>query len=216
MENQAVENTSENKLVIPYDKDRKNLTFYDTCVDMNGDVVKYDDIAVFQSAAFNNSSMIYIYFSKSFNYNFTLTTYDGNKHVFKRSGYSAYGIGTYKRIYNEYSEVAAPFYDIVLPKVANRLISRIAEGAKANISGLEITKDRLTCVRKKETIVIDRSNFDRAVINSGMTSIAQIYIRDEKKPVFYANLNEPNARLIVPIVNYFFEYKPENRGPAAQ
>ena len=49
-----------------------------------------------------------------------------------------------------------------------------------------------------------------------MTSIAQIYIRDEKKPVFYANLNEPNARLIVPIVNYFFEYKPENRGPAAQ
>ena len=107
MENQAIENTSENKLVIPYDKDRKNLTFYDTYVDMNGDVVKYDDIAVFQSAAFNNSSMIYIYFSKSFNYNFTLTTYDGNKHVFKRSGYSAYGIGTYKRIYNEYSEVAA-------------------------------------------------------------------------------------------------------------
>ena len=65
MENQAIENTSENKLVIPYDKDRKNLTFYDTYVDMNGDVVKYDDIAVFQSAAFNNSSMIYIYFSKS-------------------------------------------------------------------------------------------------------------------------------------------------------
>ena len=32
-------------------------------------------------------------------------------------------------------------------------------------------------------------------------------IRDEKKPVFRVSLNEPNARLIVPIVNTFFVFR---------
>lgn len=206
----------DNKLVIPYDKDRKTVTFYDTYVDMNGDVVKYDDIAVFQSAAMNSSSMIYFYFSRSFRYNFCLTTYDGTKHDFKRHGYSAYGLGTAKRIEAEFDTVKHPFYDIVMRNVFNRLADRIANGATCNICGLEITRDRLTYVRKKETIVIDRSNFDRAVVDSvPMCSYAKIFLRDVKKPVFSANLDEPNARLIVPLVNAFFEYRPNEAGPAA-
>ena len=52
--------------VVPYDKDRKTITFYDTFVDINGDIIKYDDIAVIQSGALNSSSMIYFYFSNSF------------------------------------------------------------------------------------------------------------------------------------------------------
>ncbi|MBQ2155231.1 MAG: hypothetical protein II438_02265, partial [Clostridiales bacterium] len=149
------------------------------------------------------------YFSNSFTYNFNFTTYDKTVHKFKRSGYSAYGIGTYKRIKKEYEVVAPPFYDIVLMKVAERLIDRIKNGATAPICGLMITKDQITYEKnKKKTYVIDRSNFDRAVNNSSYAaSYAEIYIRDEKKPVFRVSLNEPNARLIVPIVNTFFEFR---------
>ena len=103
MENQITSlDVNEGRKVVPYDKDRKTITFYDTFVDMNGDVVKYDDIAVVQSAALNSSSMIYFYFSNSFTYNFCFTTYDGVKHNFKRHGYQAYGIGNYRRIKKEF------------------------------------------------------------------------------------------------------------------
>ncbi len=214
MENQPTNTQMQNNqggilCTVPYDKDRKTITFYDTFVDMNGDVVKYDDIAVIQSGAMNSSSMIYFYFSNSFNYNFDFTTYDGTRHRFKRSGYSAYGIGTYKRIKKEFDVVAPPFYDIVVRSVGERLINRIENGATANICGLVITKDQITYEKnKKKSYVIDKSNFDRAISTNGYgTSYAEIFIRDEKKPVFRASLNEPNARLIVPIVNYFFEYR---------
>ena len=199
---------ADGRLVVPYDNDRKTITFYDTFVDINGDVVKYDDIAVIQSGALNSSSMIYFYFSKSFTYNFDFTTYDGVKHKFKRSGYSAYGIGTYNRIKKEFDVVSAPFYRIVVKNVCERLIDRIGNGATANICGLVITKDKITYEKHKKTVEIDKSNFDRAVnSNSYMSNLAQIYIRDEKRPVFSCSLNEPNARLIVPVVNYFFEYR---------
>ena len=162
MENQA--QTGDNMVTVTYDKDRKTVTFYDTFVDINGEVIKYDDIAVIQSGAMDHSFMYYIVFGNSFTYNFDFTTYDGNKHKFKRYGLSVY---------------------------------------------LEITKDKITYVKnKKKTYVIDRSNFDRAVNNSSYAaSYAEIYIRDEKKPVFRVSLNEPNARLIVPIVNTFFEFR---------
>ena len=211
MENLA----TEGRLAVPYDKDRKTVFFYDTFIDMNGDVVKYDDIAIIESGALNSSSMIYFYFSKSFEYHFIFTTYDGAKHKFKRSGYSAYGIGTYKRIKAEYDVVSDPMYNIVFRKVADRLIDRIANGASVNIGGLVITKDQMTLEKRKQTIVIDRNNFNRAVNeNAYMQNSARIYVRDVKKPVFAISLNEPNARLLVPIVNYFFEYRP-SQAPAA-
>ena len=103
----ALNRKDEGKLVVPYDKDRKTIVFHDSFVDINGDVIKYDDIAVIQSGALNSSSMIYFYFSKSFDYYFDFTTYDGVKHKFRRRGYSAYGIGTYKRIREEYDVVTA-------------------------------------------------------------------------------------------------------------
>lgn len=216
MENQAQPTAQTgNKLrIVPYDKGRKQITFYDTYVDINGDVIKYDDIAVVQSSALNSSSMIYFYFSKSFEYDFNFTTYDGTKHKFRRHGYSGYGIGTYKRIKEEFDVVAPPFYDIVVRSVGERLINRIENGATANICGLVITKDQITYEKRKKTIVIDRSNFDRAVNTSGYANnMAQIYVRDEKKAVFHCSLNEPNARLIVPIVNYFFEYRANQKAP---
>lgn len=206
MENQITSlDVNEGRVVVPYDKDRKTITFYDTFVDMNGDVVKYDEIAVVQSAAMNSSSMIYFYFSNSFTYNFCFTTYDGVKHNFKRHGYQAYGIGSYRRIKKEFDVVAEPMYNIVFDAVAKRLINRIANGASVNICGLQITKDQIVLEKKKETIVIDRSNFDHAANASGCAvSTAQIYIKDRKKPVFNGSLNLDNARLIVPIVNCFF------------
>ena len=207
MENQV--QPGDNKVVVPYDKDRKNITFYDTYVDINGEVIKYDDIAVIQSAAMDNSFMYYIVFGNDFTYNFDFTTYDGVKHKFRRYGLSLYGIGIYKRIKKEFETVSPAFYGIVVRKVGERLIDRIANGATANICGLEITKDKITYVKnKKKTYVIDRSNFDRAInSNSYAASFAEIYIRDEKKPVCRISLNEPNARLIVPIVNTFFEFR---------
>ena len=206
MENQITSlDVNEGRKVVSYDKDRKTITFYDTFVDMNGDVVKYDEIAVVQSAAMNSSSMIYFYFSNSFTYNFCFTTYDGVKHNFKRHGYQAYGIGSYRRIKKEFDVVAEPMYNIVFDAVAKRLINRIANGASVNICGLQITKDQIVLEKKKETIVIDRSNFDHAANASGYAvSTAQIYIKDRKKPVFNGSLNLDNARLIVPIVNCFF------------
>ena len=206
MDNQNL--AADGRLVVPYDKDRKTVTFYDTFVDINGDVVKYDDIAVIQSGALNSSSMIYFYFSKSFTYNFDFTTYDGVKHKFRRSGYSAYGIGTYKRIRNEFDVVSPPFYRIVVKKVCERLIDRIEKGATANICGLVITKDSITYEKRKKTIVIDKSNYSHAINNNNnLSNSAQIYVKDEKRPVFSCSLNEPNARLIVPIINYFFDYR---------
>ena len=219
MENQInASQANDNRKVVPYDKGRKTVTFYDTFVDINGDVIKYDDIAVIQASALNASSMIYFYFDRTFTYEFNFKTYDGQTHKFKRRGYSAYGIGTYKRIKEEFDVVAPPFYSIVVRSVGERLINRIANGATANICGLEITKDQITYVKnKKKTYVIDRNNFDRAVNNNAyMSNMAQIYIRDEKKPVFRCSLNEPNARLIVPIVNYFFEYRANQAAAPAQ
>ena len=216
MENQpAINQAGDNNIVVPYDKGRKNITFSDTFVDINGEVIKYDDIAVIQSAAMNSSFMYYIVFGNSFTYNFDFTTYDGVKHKFKRYGLSLYGIGIYKRIKQEFETVSPSFYGIVVRKVGERLIDRLANGATANICGLEITKDKITYVKnKKKTYVIDRSNFDRAVTNNAYAaSYAEIYIRDEKKPVFRVSLNEPNARLIVPIVNTFFEFR-VNEAPA--
>ena len=202
------------RFVVPYDRDRKTVTFYDTFVDISGDVIKYDDIAIVQSGAVNSSSMIYFYFSKSFTYNFDFTTYDGVKHRFKRSGYSAYGIGTYNRIKSEFDVVSPPFYRIVIRKVCERLIDRIEHGATANICGLVITRDSITYEKRKKTIVIDKGNFDRAVNNNTyLNNLAQIYIRGEKKPVFSCSLNDPNARFIVPIANYFFEYRPNAGRP---
>ena len=150
MENQISANQTDNRVVVPYDKGRKNITFYDTFVDINGDVIKYDDIAVIQSSALNSSSMIYFYFDRSFRYEFNFTTYDGQVHKFKRHGYSGYGIGTYKRIKAEFEVVAPPFYQIVVRKVGERLIDRIANGATANICGLVITKDKITYTKRKK------------------------------------------------------------------
>lgn len=207
MENQGPVPMEDDNLRIPYDKNRKTVTFCDTCVDINGDTVKYDDIAIFQSEATDSSTMIYFYYSKSFSFDFDLTTYDGIKHRLKRTGYAAYGIGPYKRIKEEYESIAPTFYNLVLPKVGERVIDRIENGATANIGGLVITKDQMVYEKnKKKTYVITKSNFDRAVNNSSYAAnYAEIYIRDEKKPIFRINLNEPNARLIVPIANYFFE-----------
>lgn len=205
MENQA--QTGDNTVTVTYDKDRKTVTFYDTFVDINGDVIKYDDIAVIQSGAMDHSFMYYIVFGNSFTYNFDFTTYDGNKHNFKRYGLSVYGIGIYKRVKKAFETVSQPFYGIVVRKVGERVIDRIENGATANIGGLVITKDQMVYEKnKKKTYVITKSNFDRAVNSrSYAASYAEIYIRDEKKPVFRVSLNEPNARLIVPIANYFFE-----------
>ena len=68
-----------------------------------------------------------------------------------------------------------------------------------------ITSDKLIYEKRKENIVIDRSNFGRAVTNKAyMYNSAQIFLKDSQKPVFSCSLNGPNARLIVPVVNYFF------------
>ena len=205
MENQISANQTDNRVVVPYDKGRKNITFYDTFVDINGDVIKYDDIAVIQSSALNSSSMIYFYFDRSFRYEFNFTTYDGKVHKFKRHGYSGYGIGTYKRIKAEFEVVAPPFYQIVVRKVGERLIDRIANGATANICGLTITKDRIVFKKWKQTIEITKDNFGYAGIHDlPMSKSAQIFLKGEKKPCFKVSLNEPNARLIVPLVNSLF------------
>ena len=204
MENKDQIQYNDGRIVVPYDKDRKKVTFYDTYVDINGDVVRYDDIAVFQSEALDSSSDFTIYFSKSFSYKFSFTTYDGTKHELKRMGYSAYGLGTYKRIKKEFDPIAEPMYDIVLNKVIDRLIARIESGASANICGLTFTKDKVTLEKKKQTVVIDKSNFAGANFNNfPMNQCAQIFLKGEKKPVFKESLNEPNARLIVPVINYF-------------
>ena len=42
------------------------------------------------------------------------------------SEYSAYGIGTYKRVKNEFEPVADPMYDIVLKKVFERICEILA------------------------------------------------------------------------------------------
>ena len=194
---------NDGRVIVPYDKDRKKVTFFETYLDINGDVVRYDDIAIFQSEALDSSSQILIYFSRSFNYNFTFTTYDGTKHEIKRFGYSAYGLGSYKRVKSEFETVAEPMYGIVLNNVCERLAERIESGREAKICGLTITKDRITFEKKKRQIVIDRNNFAGAsVSNFAMDHQAQIFLKDQKKPVFKVSLNEPNARLIVPVVNY--------------
>ena len=207
MENQAEDN---NKLrIVPYKNGKKKITFYDTYFDIDGKtIIKYDDIAVVQSDAMDHSFMYYIVFGKDFTYNFKFTTYDGTKHKFHRYGLSIYGMGLYKRIKSEFEAVATPMYNIVFGKVGNRLIDRIANGATANICGLQISKDKIVYEKRKNTITIDRSNFERVVTRSGMSSMVQIYVRGEKKPVFSCSLNADNARLIAPIVNCFFEYNP--------
>jgi len=196
---------NDGRLIIPYDKDRKAITFYDTFFDMDGDTVKYDDIAVVQTSALNSSSMIYFYFSNSFKYNFTFTTYDGAIHELKRKGYSAYGIGTYKRIKNEYGAVSEPMYNIVIRRVASRLVAEITDGAEACICGLVITKDRMTFTKRKNNVEINRDNLDRIEnVNGYGASYVQIYVKGEKRPVFRASLSEPNARLILPVADCFF------------
>ena len=104
-------------------------------------------------------------------------------------------------------------YNIVFRKVADRLIDRIENGAKVNICGLEITKDQIVYEKRKKTIVIDRNNFDRCYTSTGAyNNFIYLHVRDEKKPVFHCSPNLDNARLIVPIVNYFFEYRPNQNG----
>jgi hypothetical protein len=118
-------------------------------------------------------------------------------------GYSAYGIGTYKRVKNEFGPIADPMYDIVLQKVFERICERIENGATVKICGLTIAKDKITLEKRKQTVVIDKSNFAAAnVSNFSMDHSAQIFLKDEKRPVFKVSLNEPNARLIVPLANY--------------
>ena len=205
MENSEQFQYNDGRVIVPYDKDRKKVTFYDTYVDINGDVVRYDDIAVFQSAALDSSSQIVLYFSKSFTYNFTFTTYDGAKHELKQGGYSAYGLGSYKRVKAEFEPVAEPMYNIVLRKIYERLLDRIESGRTANICGLKITKDKLSFEKRKQTIASTKDNFGYAGIHDlPMSKSAQIFLKGEKKPCFRASLNEPNARLIVPLVNALF------------
>ena len=205
MENSEQFQYNDGRVIVPYDKDRKKVTFYDTYVDMNGDVVRYDDIAVFQSEALDSSSQIVIYLSSSFSYRFVFTTYDGTVHVFKRLGYSAYGLGTYKRVKKEFDPIADAMYNIVLHKVFDRILDRIESGATVKICGLTITQDRITFEKRKQTINVDKVNFGSAsVSNFAMDHQAQIFLKGEKKPCFKVSLNEPNARLIVPVANALF------------
>ena len=207
------EQYNDGRIIVPYKNDKKAVTFYDTFFDIDGDAIKYDDIAIVQSDALNHSFMYYIVFGKDFTYNFKFTTYDGAKHKLHRYGLSLYGIGLYKRVKSEFDGMADRMYNIVFRKVADRLIDRIENGAKVNIGGLEISKDQMVVEKRKKTIVIDRSNFDRCYANSGAyTNFIYLHVRDEKKPVFTYSLNADNARLIVPIVNYFFEYRPGQNG----
>ena len=212
-----MENQAENKLrIVPYKNGKKNITFYDTYFDIDGDVIKYDDIAIVQSDALNHSFMYYIVFGKDFTYNFKFTTYDGTKHKLHRYGLSLYGIGLYKRVKEEFETVATPMYNIVFEKVANRLINRIENGATVNICGLQISRDQIVIEKKKKTIVIDRNNFDRCYTNNATyNNFVYLHVRGEKKPVFHVTPNADNARLIVPIVNYFFEYKPQQNMQSA-
>ena len=203
MENSEQFQYNDGRVIVPYDKDRKKVTFFDTYVDINGDVIRYDDIAVFQSEALDSSSQIVIYLSSSFSYRFVFTTYDGTVHVFKRLGYSAYGLGTYKRVKKEFDPIADAMYNIVLHKVFDRVLERIENGATVKICGLTITKDKITLEKRKQTVVIDKNNFAAAnVSNFSLDHSAQIFLKDEKRPVFKVSLNEPNARLIVPLANY--------------
>ena len=196
---------NDGRVIVPYDKDRKKVTFFDTYVDINGDVIRYDDIAVFQSEALDSSSQIVIYLSSSFSYRFVFTTYDGTVHVFKRLGYSAYVLGTYQRVKTEFDPIADAMYNIVLHKVFDRVLERIENGATVKICGLTITQDRITFEKRKQTITVDKVNFGGAsVSNFAMDHQAQIFLKGEKKPCFRVSLNEPNARLIVPLANALF------------
>jgi len=202
MENSEQFQYNDGRVIVPYDKDRKKVTFFDTYVDMDGDIVRYDDIAVFQSEALDSSSQIVLYLSSSFSYKFAFTTYDGNVHVFKRLGYSAYGLGTYKRVKAEFNPIADAMYSIVLRKVFDRIYERIDNGATVKICGLTITKDKIVFEKRKQTITVDKDNFGVAsVSNFPMNHQAQIFLKGEKKPCFKVSLNEPNARLIVPLAN---------------
>ena len=196
---------NDGRVIVPYDKDRKKVTFFDTYVDMDGDIVRYDEIAVFQSEALDSESMIAFYFSKSFSYKFAFTTYDGTVHVFKRFGYAAYGLGTYKRIKAEFDPVSNAMYNIVLHKVFERIYERIQNGAVVKICGLTITKEKIAFEKRKQIITIDKDNFGIAnVSNFSMNHQAQIFLKGEKKPCFKVSLTEPNARLIVPLANALF------------
>jgi len=213
MENQH----NDGRIVVPYKNDKKAVTFYDTFFDIDGDAIKYDDIAIVQSDAMDHSFMYYIVFGRDFTYNFKFTTYDGAKHKLHRYGLSLYGIGLYKRIKSEFDGMSDRMYNIVFRKVADRLVNRIENGAKVNICGLEISRDQIVYEKRKKTIVIDRNNFGRCYTNSGAyTNAVYLQVRDEKKPVFTCSLNADNARLIVPIVNYFFEYRPSQQTAAPQ
>ena len=165
----------------------------------------------------DHSFMYYIVFGRDFTYNFKFTTYDGAKHKLHRYGLSLYGIGLYKRIKSEFDGMSDRMYNIVFRKVADRLVNRIENGAKVNICGLEISRDQIVYEKRKKTIVIDRNNFGRCYTNSGAyINAVYLHVRDEKKPVFTCSLNADNARLIVPIVNYFFEYRPSQQTAAPQ
>lgn len=206
MENTEQPQYFDGRIVVTYDKDQKKATFYDTYLDINGDIVRYDDIAVFQSNATDSTSNLAIYYSRSFSYNFTFTTYDGTKHELSRLGYSSYGIGSYKRVKADFEAVSKPMYEIVLMKVFARLIDRIDSGATVNICGLQFSKDKIVVTKKKEEMVIDRNNFGRAEINRAynISSEARIYLKGMKRPSVGISLEEPNARLIVPTANYLF------------
>ena len=177
MENSEQFQYNDGRVIVPYDKDRKKVTFFDTYVDMDGDIVRYDDIAVFQSEALDSSSQIVLYLSSSFSYKFAFTTYDGNVHVFKRLGYSAYGLGTYKRVKAEFNPIADAMYSIVLRKVFDRIYERIDNGATVKICGLTITKDKIVFEKRKQTITVDKDNFGVAsVSNFPMNHQAQIFL----------------------------------------
>ena len=125
--------------------------------------------------------------------------------MFKRLGYSACGLGTYKRVKKEFDPIADAMYNIVLHKVFDRVLERIENGATVKICGLTITKDRITFEKRKQTITVDKVNFGGAsVSNFAMDHQAQIFLKGEKKPCFKVSLNEPNARLIVPVANALF------------
>ena len=93
-------------------------------------------------------------------------------------------------------------YSIVLRKVFDRIYERIDNGATVKICGLTITKDKIVFEKRKQTITVDKDNFGVAsVSNFPMNHQAQIFLKGEKKPCFKVSLNEPNARLIVPLAN---------------
>ncbi|MCR5369711.1 MAG: zinc-ribbon domain-containing protein [Clostridium sp.] len=118
------------------------VRYFDDHIEFEGISVSYDDIDYADEEA-STTSARGVVFASHYHGHIEFVLKNGEKRRLKISGSSLYGIGGTGGAKKRFHAIRGPFYDIILPKLAERKALQVERGETVVLGGVYVSPERL-------------------------------------------------------------------------